>query len=74
MTKAAFLHQYEVELRARYAWTLNAEKHQRFMDSVCATITTDAKSWNHDGEAVVAAWRAIGGKGKPTLKALRALE
>ena len=44
------------------------------MLSVRATLRGPVATWNFDGPATVAAWRAIGGKGKPTLKALRALE
>lgn len=71
-TKSDFLAAYERELFLRYEWTKDEPKMLRFMASVKATLT-GANTWAHDGEAVVLAWRAIGGKGKPTLKALRAL-
>lgn len=73
MNKQSFLTQYEATLKATHPWATDAEKLARFMDSVRETITTQKSTWNHDGEAVTAAWKAIGGKGKPTLKALRAL-
>ncbi|MEN3144590.1 hypothetical protein ABDF71_21610 [Ochrobactrum sp. WV_118_8] len=74
MNKEAFLSTYRSELIDRYAWAADTAKLDRFMGSVKATISdASVSTWNHDGEAVTAAWRAIGGKGKPTKKALRAL-
>ena len=73
MTKTMFLARYKAHLLAMFPWAQNAEKLARFMASVETTITTESNPWNHDGEAVKAAWRDIGGKGKPTLKALRGL-
>lgn len=69
MTKQAFLAAY----RDALALAADAAKLDRFMVSVAATLEGPRATWNHDGDAVTAAWRAIGGKGKPTLKALRAL-
>jgi hypothetical protein len=73
MTRQAFLREYRADLCARYDWAYGDERLDRFMASVERTISTKAKTWNHTGEAVTAAWRSIGGKGKPTLIALRAL-
>ncbi len=72
MTQSAFLSAYEAELLARYEWPFIPGKLASFLASTEATLN-GASSWSHDGEAVTAAWKAIGGKGKPTLKALRAL-
>lgn len=72
MTKTAFIVRYEQELVARYPWTKDAAKLTRFIQTVADTLAGGA-GWQHEGDAVTAAWRAIGGKGKPTLKALRAL-
>jgi hypothetical protein len=72
-TKTAFLAIYRREILSRYAWAQDAEKLSRFMASVFHTISGPVATWNHQGEAVTAAWRAMGNKGKPTLKALRAL-
>ena len=71
MTKSSFLSEYR---KAVYAlpWASNPDKLERFMESCRATIN-GASTWQYDGELSVKAWRAIGGKGKPTLKALRAL-
>lgn len=73
MTKQSFLTTYRAKLLAAYPWAQNAAKLHRFMESVETSINGGAKTWNHDGEAVTAAWREIGGKGKPTFKALLAL-
>jgi hypothetical protein len=74
MTKDKFMAAYRAELLAQYPWASNPEKLSRFMASVWTSITTNKATWNHDGDAVRAAWHTIGGKGKPTLKALCALE
>ena len=73
MTKSAFLEAYGVQLTTHYEWARNEEKLARFLRGCIATIRDGASEWNHDGAAVTAAWRSIGGKGTPTLKALRAL-
>lgn len=73
MTKTLFLAQYRAHLLAMFPWAQDAAKLARFMESVETTISTDRATWNHDGEAVNAAWKDIGGKGKASLKALRAL-
>lgn len=72
MTRTAFLAAYRAHLVAMYPWTADANKLDRFMTGVEDTLN-GGHQWNHDGQAVTAAWREIGGKGKPTLKALRAL-
>jgi hypothetical protein len=71
MTKSSFLSEYRKSASA-LPWASNSDKLERFMESCRATLN-GASTWNHDGESSAAAWRAIGGKGKPTLKALRAL-
>lgn len=74
MTRTDFIRQYGRELILKgYAWTHDAVKLERFLASVLTTLETDHNTWDHNGDAVTAAWRALGGKGKPTLKALRAL-
>ena len=72
MTRQNFVTAYRAELIARYEWTRDIGKLDRFMLSVSDTLN-GANTWNPEGEAVTAAWHAIGGKGKPTKKALRAL-
>lgn len=73
MTKTQFLLIYRAKLIAHFPWAQDTAKLDKFMDAVSTTIRTTKATWNHDGDAVTAAWRAIGGKGKPTLKALRSL-
>lgn len=73
MSQASFLATYRDLLHARYTWAQNDSTLALFMISVQRTIEGPEKTWNHDGEVVTATWRVMGGKGKPTLKALRAL-
>lgn len=73
MSQAAFLTCYRDVLWATYVWAQDDSKLALFMVGVQRTIEGPEKTWNHDGPAVTAAWRIMGGKGKPTLKALRAL-
>lgn len=73
MTREKFLRAYRDELKARYPWAADEAKLVRFMTSVAESITGGPKSWNHQGEAVTAAWRSLGGKGTPTLKQLKEL-
>lgn len=72
MTKQDFLTAYETELKARYPWAADEAKLSRFLSSAKGTLN-GLNTWNHEGEAVTAAWKSIGGKGKPTKTALRAL-
>lgn len=73
VTRAQWCTAYEAELMARYDWAADAAHRARFLASVEQTLAGEATTWNHDGVAVTAAWRACGGTGTPTLKALRAL-
>lgn len=75
MTKAAFLSALSAQLPEKYEWAKDPARLARFMEAVASTINRPAGGgpWHHEGEASTAAWRVIGGKGKPTLKALRAL-
>lgn len=73
MTRERFLAAYRADLMARYAWANTPVKLERFMKSVVRTISTEAKTWHHDSPSTHAAWRAIGGSGRASLKGLRAL-
>ncbi len=73
MTQQQFLTAYKAELLQTAHWTTDDEKLARFMRGCEATISGRDTCWNHDGPSCLRAWKAIGGKGKPTLKALRAL-
>lgn len=71
MTKTAFMQAYASYV-GLYPWAQDADRLRGFLASCRATLN-GANTWNHDGEACRAAWRAIGGKGMPTLKGLRAM-
>ena len=71
--RAEFLRRYEEELKARFAWAQDMDELSRFMASVEVTVSGEGTTWVHYGDAATAAWKAMGNKGKPTLKALRAL-
>jgi hypothetical protein len=73
MKKAEFLEAYRAELLARYEWAKHPEKLARFMRAVEGTLEGDSL-WCKEGDAVVSAWRTIGGKGKPSYKQLRTLK
>lgn len=77
MTKQAFLQLYRLMLaqdkEPHMQWAKDEAKLDRYMASVSATIHGEATSWNHDAPTALRAYRALGGKGKMTLKALRAL-
>ncbi len=75
MTRAAFLAKYEAILQAKYPWAASPEKRDRFMSTVVDTLNRQKPGgpWNPAGPTTVEAWRAIGGAGTPTMKALRAL-
>jgi hypothetical protein len=72
MGKQAFMQAMEMELRVRYGWAADEARLAKFLTSVRQTLD-GGMTWNKDGDAGLAAWRAIGGKGKPTYKALQAL-
>lgn len=72
MTRAAFLAAYTLVLRQTYAWAQEPARLDRFMTSVAGTLD-GGNSWIAAGPAVSEAWRAAGGQGRPSLKALRAL-
>lgn len=74
MTKTAFLLALNAEVqRLGYAWTADTELLAAFMDRARNMLATTDNTMMIKGPAFTAAWRAIGGKGKPTYKALRAL-
>jgi len=73
VTKQAYIDALRSELVARYTWARDPDKLDRFMSSVRVTVAGGIPAWNKDGDAATAAWRAIGGKGKLTYKALHAL-
>jgi hypothetical protein len=59
------------ELLSRYPWAQDAGRLTRFLDSVARTCAGE-RSAAIDGEAMRAAWKAVGGTGRLTYKALHA--
>jgi hypothetical protein len=74
MNKIKFILKYRATLKATYDWAKDQDKLDRFMTSVELTLYTSNATWNYDGEVVKSVWKSLGGKGKPTLKALRAMQ
>ena len=73
-TKAAFLAAYRARLRAECDWAEDRAKLDTFMRGVRRTICgTGATTWSHDSPLARATWREMGGGGRYSLKALRAL-
>jgi hypothetical protein len=74
-TKIIFLDKLrEALLGAGYSWTSIPGKLEGFMAHTSETMRTTRNIVSIDSPSFVAAWRAIGKKGKPTYKGLRALE
>lgn len=72
MNKTAFLAELDREIEI-YPWAFDKERKARFMALARESVESGRNLVAIDGPAVVKAWQAIGGKGKPTYKALRAL-
>jgi hypothetical protein len=74
LTKTALLAAYSELLARVFPWAReDPARLARFMASAERTLRTEAKTWNHDSPTIGVVWRSLGGKGKPTLKAMRAL-
>ena len=75
MTQWRFMAEYRGLLISTCPWAQDETKLDRFMSTVRSSIETDVNLWCISGKpkCVTLAWRAIGGKGKPTYTALRAL-
>ena len=73
MTKSELLTAYGRALVAEFDWAKDQERLARFLFSASRTIRGTAATWNHDSEVIRRVWRELGGKGRVTLKALRAL-
>ncbi len=75
LTRELFLAAYRKELLNRCDWArADAARLNRFMASVETTLSnTKMPTWICDGPAVDAAWLAVGGLGKPSIKKLAAL-
>lgn len=70
-SKQAFLAALREELKT-YPWA-RGSRIDNAMSLYQQTIETTENLVAINGPAVLAAWRAIGGKGRPTYKALREL-
>lgn len=75
MTKQTFLDALRREILARYAWAGDAAKLERYMAAAARScgLGDAGQRATINGDAWRAAWSAIGGKGRPTYKALAAL-
>lgn len=72
--KAEFLLRYREALQNAYTWASDPATLNRFMASAERTIRNEANTWNHDSAIVSRVWCELtGGKGRASLKALRAL-
>lgn len=76
MTKTQFLAEYRAALLASpdMQWAQDQAKLDKFMASVETTVRTEANTWNIDSPIARAVWRRLGGQGRMSYKALRALE
>ena len=73
-TREGFLAAYRAELVKLHPWAQrDGGMLDRLMQAVRETITTKRTLWVWDAPSSKAAWKAIGGAGKLTLTALRAL-
>lgn len=54
-------------------WANDRSRLEKFIERTSTTIRTNSNYVNIEGPAFVKAWQAIGGKGRPTYKALRSL-
>lgn len=72
VTKTEFLKAYRATLLRDHHWAQDSAKLDRFMQGVKDTIDGKEQAWNI-GDAALVAYRSIGGTGKLTYKALRAL-
>lgn len=73
MTKESFMTAYRNYVAGTYGWASDEGRLDGLMASVRITLFTARTTWIWDGEGSKAAWRAIGARGKLTLKGLRAL-
>jgi hypothetical protein len=78
LTKTNFLTEYEKNIRYTYSATWakdeNRVKHAlRCCEATLGMLTEKHQVVDHTGSVFVATWKQLGGKGKPTLKALNAL-
>lgn len=68
MSKKVFMDTLKAEV-SKYAWARDERKLEMFMQQAAS----DIRSVSLTGPAMLAAFRAAGGKGKPTYKAVDAI-
>lgn len=73
-TKSRFMLLYRDRLNAKYEWAQDDLSLSKFMARVGQTLDmARGGAWDHTGEDAQYVWKLLGGKGKVTLKGLRAL-
>lgn len=71
LTKTAMRAAWLTELQ-QFPWFADPVKRENFSASIDRTLA-GGQTCMIDGPACIAAWKSLGGKGKPTYKALHAL-
>lgn len=71
MTRSDFRNQWIANLQ-EFPWAKDPAKLANFVDGIDRTLD-GAHTVDISGPACLAAWKACGGKGKPTYKAIHAL-
>ena len=64
---------YIDEVSRLYPWAQDEAKLAKARNTIAQAIADKRNEWQIDGQAGLAAWRALGGKGKPTFKAIHSL-
>lgn len=72
MNKAKYLAALRVAL-SWYQWAADEARLEKYMAVVADSLAGKGPGYEFNGVASCQAWKEIGGKGKPSLKALRAL-
>ncbi len=76
-TKSEFLTKYEELLKDNFAWAKDEAKLRRFIDTAVKPSIEGGDNpvnWICEGSVVTRAFQDIGGRGKATLTAIRALQ
>ena len=77
LTKQNFLSAFKAAIKAKnppwLADDVNDVKLDNFMAVVYKTLTTKSIPWMWNTPLSFETWKSLGGKGKPTLKAMRAM-
>lgn len=68
-----YVNLYVDALSANFAWAQDETKLANARKTIVSCIEKKMNGWQIDGLAGMAAWRGIGGKGKPTFKVIHNL-